>query len=61
MVELISKFDEKSTVSVQKSELTAKMPFKIFRGHIRTYNMDTNTDHITAARTCTCRVKMSYA
>ena len=37
MVELVYKFNEKSNVSVRKEELTAKVPFKLFGGHIHTY------------------------
>ena len=32
VVELVYKFDEKSTASVGKGELTAKMSFKLFWG-----------------------------
>ena len=34
MVELVYKFDEKSTTSDRKGELTAKVLFKLFWGHI---------------------------
>ena len=37
MVELGYKFDEKFTASVLKGELTAKMSFKLFWGHIHMY------------------------
>ena len=33
MVDLVYKFDEKSTTSVSKGELTAKVPFNLL-GHI---------------------------
>ena len=32
MVEVVYKFDDKSTASVYKGELTTKVPFKLFRG-----------------------------
>ena len=38
MVELVYKFDEKSTASVYKGESTAKVPFKLVLGHIHTYS-----------------------
>ena len=37
VVELVYKFDEKSTASVLKGESTAKVPFKLFMGHIHIY------------------------
>ena len=37
MVELVNILDEKSTASVSKSESTAKVPFKLFFGHMHTY------------------------
>ena len=34
VVELVYKFDEKSTASVRKGKTTSKVPFKLFFGHI---------------------------
>ena len=54
VVELVYKFDEKSTASVQKGESFAKVLFKRSWGshtYILIYKIDTNTDHITTACT----------
>ena len=51
MVELVYKFDKKSTASVWKGEST------YIYTYILIYNVDTNNDNIAPARASMCRVK----
>ena len=46
MVELVYKFDEKSTASVRKGKSTAKVPFKPFCGSHTVYVYKHNNNHI---------------
>ena len=56
MVDLVYKFNEKSTTSVSKGKLTAKCQYNFLGCHIHMY-MDISPDHITPACACACRVK----
>ena len=57
MVELVYKFDDKSTASVRKGESTAQVSFKpLFWVNVHVYKWDTNPDHIAPAHACACGV-----
>ena len=60
MVELVYKFNEKSTMSVSKGESTAKMQFNIFGSHtyIHIYAIGHHFDHVRTVHASVSGVKI---